>query len=262
LLPVDTVRSVARITSSSLAASPKGETILHDGELLAALRLGPALGLESNRPQQVRTVALLVISVGDERCALIADAALGITEVIVRPLPWAAGTPLGVAGAALDVEATSRLVLDPRGLLAILHRHAGIVHAPVAPTQVRHYLPILVVDDSLTTRMLEQSILQTAGFEVDVATSAEEGLGMARAREYGLFVVDVEMPGMNGFEFTSLTRTDAHLKNTPVVLVTSLSSESDKHKGREAGAAAYVVKGQFDQNHFLDQVKTLSRAAS
>jgi two-component system chemotaxis sensor kinase CheA len=108
--------------------------------------------------------------------------------------------------------------------------------------------------------MLEQSILQTAGFEVDVATSAEEGLGMARAREYGLFVVDVEMPKMNGFEFTELTRNDSRLKDTAVILVTSLNSETDKRKGREAGAAAYVVKGQFNQNHFLDQVRKLSRA--
>jgi two-component system chemotaxis sensor kinase CheA len=110
--------------------------------------------------------------------------------------------------------------------------------------------------------MLEQSILQTAGFEVDVATSAEEGLGMARAREYGLFVVDVEMPGMNGFEFTQLTRTDNRLRNISVILVTSLNSDADKRRGREAGASAYVVKGQFDQTFFLEQVRTLSRAVA
>jgi two-component system chemotaxis sensor kinase CheA len=185
---------------------------------------------------------------------------LGNSDAVVRPLPWAAGNPIGVAGAALDAEGAARLVLDPRGLVAISQRHSGVAPEPAAPARVRHYLPILVVDDSLTTRMLEQSILQTAGFEVDVATSAEEGLGMARAREYGLFVVDVEMPKMNGFEFTELTRNDSRLKDTAVILVTSLNSETDKRKGREAGAAAYVVKGQFNQNHFLDQVRKLSRA--
>jgi two-component system chemotaxis sensor kinase CheA len=262
LLPIDSVSSVARVAASAITAGPNGEVLLHENDLLSVLRLGRALGLSGSQSHSATTLATLVLTVGDERFAIVADAAQGTTEVVVRPLPWSAGHPLGVAGAALDVEGVARLVLDPRGLLAVLQRHSGIAPEPALPSQVRRHLPILVIDDSLTTRMLEQSILQTAGFEVDVATSGEEGLGMARAREYGLFVVDVEMPGMTGFDFTQLTREDGRLKNTSVILVTSLSSEADKRRGREAGAAAYVVKGQFDQNHFLEQVRTLSRAAT
>ena len=81
--------------------------------------------------------------------------------------------------------------------------------------------PILVIDDSLTTRMLEQSILESAGYEVDVAVSAEEALDKARARRYGLFIVDVEMPGMDGFEFVRVTRAEPRLSSTPAILVTS-----------------------------------------
>lgn len=262
LLPIDSVSSVARVASSTVTSGPNGEVLLHDNDLLPVLRLGKALGLGGSVQRSTPTIATLVITVGDERFAIVADVAQGTTEVVVRPLPWSAGNPLGVAGAALDVEGVARLVLDPRGLLAVLQRHAGIAPEPALPNHVRRHLPILVIDDSLTTRMLEQSILQTAGFEVDVATSAEEGLGMARAREYGLFVVDVEMPGMNGFEFTHLTRNDNRLRNISVILVTSLNSEADKRRGREAGASAYVVKGQFDQTYFLDQVRTLSRAVA
>ena len=54
--------------------------------------------------------------------------------------------------------------------------------------------------------MLEQSILETAGYEVHLATSAEEALEKARTQDYDLFVVDVEMPGMDGFEFVARTR--------------------------------------------------------
>jgi two-component system chemotaxis sensor kinase CheA len=259
LMPLDAVRSVLRLAGSAITASSRGEAILNEGELLSVLRLGPALGLGASRPEPGVAVVVVVVSAGSERFAVVAEGATAITEVVVRPLPWAAGVPLGVAGAALDVEGVPHLVLDPRGLLEILKQHAGVAPQPAPPTHVRHYLPILVIDDSLTTRMLEQSILQTAGFEVDVATSAEEGLTMAEAREYGLFVVDVEMPGMNGFEFTALTRADNRFKNISVILVTSLSSEADQQRGREAGASAYVVKGQFDQDHFLNQVRTLSK---
>ena len=63
--------------------------------------------------------------------------------------------------------------------------------------------------------MLEQSILESAGYEVDLATSAEEGLVTARERRYGLFLVDVEMPGMDGFEFVARTRADPVLRGRP-----------------------------------------------
>ncbi|MGC4070694.1 MAG: response regulator [Polyangiaceae bacterium] len=251
LLPLDVVKSVLRVPTSAVSTSTEGEVILFEGELVPVLRLGPALGYGSARVTSGVPLAVAIVQIGDDCYGLVADAASAISEVIVRPLPWAAGAPLGVAGAALDVEGISRLVLDPRGLLSILQKHAGRAPEPLAPAAVRRYLPILVVDDSLTTRMLEQSILQTAGFEVDVATSAEEGLAMAAARDYGLFVVDVEMPGMNGFEFTKTTRADARFKDTRVILVTSLSSEADQRRGRDAGASAYVVKGQFDQESLL-----------
>ena len=66
--------------------------------------------------------------------------------------------------------------------------------------------PILVIDDSLTTRMLETSILESAGFAVEQAMSGEEGLEKARRGAYSLFLVDVEMPGIDGFTFVERTR--------------------------------------------------------
>jgi two-component system chemotaxis sensor kinase CheA len=118
-------------------------------------------------------------------------------------------------------------------------------------------LPVLVIDDSLTTRMLEHSILRSAGYEVDLACSGEEGLQKASARRYGLYIVDVEMPGMNGFEFTARTRADVGQRATPVILVTSLASDADKKRGLDAGASGYIVKGEFDQRRFLQLVDEL-----
>src|SRR5690606_4315154 len=117
--------------------------------------------------------------------------------------------------------------------------------------------PILVIDDSLTTRMLEQSILESAGYEVDLAVSAEHGLEKARARHYALFLVDVEMPGMDGFEFVTLTRADPELRKTPAILVTSRNEPEDFERGTKAGASDYIVKGEFDQNRLLATIERL-----
>jgi two-component system chemotaxis sensor kinase CheA len=116
-----------------------------------------------------------------------------------------------------------------------------------------------VVDDSLTTRMVERSILESAGHRVEVARSGEEALEMARTRPYSLFLVDVEMPGMDGFEFVSQTRGDPGLRATPAVLVTSRNSPQDRLRGEQAGARAYIVKSEFDQGQFLRTIGQLVR---
>jgi two-component system chemotaxis sensor kinase CheA len=105
--------------------------------------------------------------------------------------------------------------------------------------------------------MLEQSILEAAGYDVDLATSAEEGLDMARRGPYALFLVDVEMPGMDGFTFVERVRADPALAHVPAILVTSRSSPEDRQRGLAAGAQAYIVKGEFDQSALLDRLKVL-----
>ena len=80
------------------------------------------------------------------------------------------------------------------------HRLAAASPHPRATTRnIRRPVPMLIVDESLTSRMLEQSVLESARHEVDLASSGEEGLEKAGARRHGLFLVDVEMPGMRGF---------------------------------------------------------------
>ncbi|MBI5531201.1 MAG: response regulator [Deltaproteobacteria bacterium] len=256
LVPLDAVIAVRTIRESDLARSSEGRQLIHDGEALRYARVGALVGLRGSALQEATTA--LVVRHDDGRLAIGAERLGGIREILVRPLPWAAGAAGAVLGASIDCDGVPRLVLDPGGLDGQIQKLAKSgAEAPVRVQEKRR--PLLVVDDSLTTRMLEQSILETAGYEVDVATSGEEALRMARSKQYALFVVDVEMPGMSGFDFTVLTRNDAALKEVPVVLVTSLSGEADEKRGLEAGAAAYVVKGKFHQGRFLGLVADLAR---
>jgi two-component system chemotaxis sensor kinase CheA len=105
--------------------------------------------------------------------------------------------------------------------------------------------------------VLEQSILESAGYAVELATCAEEGLDKARRRRYGLFLVDVEMPGMDGFGFVRAIRADPALADTPAILVTSRDTPQDRRRGAEAGAHAYVVKGEFEQGKVLEIIRGL-----
>jgi len=125
---------------------------------------------------------------------------------------------------------------------------------------VRPRLPILVVDDSLTTRMLEQSILESAGFEVELACSGEEGLEMMQARRFGVILVDVEMPGIDGFTFIERAKADERFRTIPFILVTSRGALEDRQRGSDVGASAFVVKADFDQRELLAHIDRLLEA--
>jgi two-component system chemotaxis sensor kinase CheA len=144
-------------------------------------------------------------------------------------------------------------VLDVTALLAAVQagRHQREAVRPVARR------PILVVDDSLTTRMLEQSILESAGYAVQLVTSGEEALEKARQEQYAMFIVDVEMPGMDGFEVIERLQQDSALRGIPAMLVTSRSAAEDRHRGEQVGARAYIVKSEFDEAVFLRTIRGL-----
>ena len=116
---------------------------------------------------------------------------------------------------------------------------------------------ILVADDSVTSRMLLKNILESAGYQVELATSAEEGLEVLRHKRYGAILVDVEMPGMDGFTFIERIRADARLHDIPAILVTSRNSPEDLQRGRDVGAHGHIVKSQFDQAELLAMIRPL-----
>ena len=178
----------------------------------------------------------------------------GLREVLKNALPDLAPAAPVIGGVSIDLDGTPRLVLDAAGLVGESGRAGG--GGSVAPEPARR-LPILVVDDSLTTRMLERSILESAGYEVDLAASGEEGLEKARSRQYGLFLTDIDMPGIDGFTFVSRTRADPELAGVPAILVSSRASAEDRARGAAAGASAYVVKGEFNQEELLAHIRRL-----
>jgi two-component system chemotaxis sensor kinase CheA len=200
-----------------------------------------------------RDASAVVIQSGATFVAAGVDRLLGTADVVVRPLPSNTETDPVVVGVALDTEGNPQLVLDPQALVAA----AQVSRAMQVESQASPRWPVLVIDDSLTTRMLEQAILESAGYDVELATSAEEAITKAKTKRYGLFVVDVEMAGMDGFEFVSRTRADPVLREIPAILVTSRGSDEDRQRGRDAGANGYIVKGEFDQNHLLQSIREL-----
>ncbi len=251
-VPLDAVRRTVWVSPGSVSSSPRGDHLVLDGTEIPFAPLASLLApgeLEGTRRDGSPAV---VLQSGAELFAIGVERLLGIRTIVLRPVPALAPPSPLLAGLFRDSEGRPRLVLEPEALAEALSGRAPRLEAGAVAARV-----ILVVDDSLTTRMLEQSILESAGYEVDVASSAEEALEKARARRYALFLVDVEMPGMDGYEFVERTRADAELGQVPAILVTSRSSAEDRRRGRDAGARDFIVKSDFEQGALLQRIGEL-----
>ncbi|MDY0749111.1 response regulator [Paucibacter sp. R3-3] len=257
-LPLDAVKQTLRLLPQDIAIGAQGCSVAYQGQSVPYARLADALrdGMEEGATDAQRSSAVIVQGQADGAlptlAALAVDRIVGTAYVTLRDPPELMPAHELLAGVAVDAEGRPQLVLDPDGLCAFARATLPKVRLAEAPK-----LPVLVIDDSLTTRMLEQSILESAGYAVHAAVSAEEGLEKARQQRYALFLVDVEMPGMDGFTFVERTRADPLLSQVPAMLITSLNSPADKQRGIDVGASGYIVKGEFAQSDFLQKVHQL-----
>lgn len=198
-----------------------------------------------------RLVAFVVDELVDEREIVVKSLGSFLTNV-----PNIAGvTVLGVDGLAL--------ILDVFGLLQTVRLGQTFAATPLNLKDQTSYFAVraaprlLVVDDSLTTRELERSILEAAGYQVETARDGVEALQACRERPFDLVLTDVEMPNMDGFKLSSAIRSDTNLQHLPIVIVSSRESTQDRQRGLTAGAQAYIVKSHFEQNRLLDTISKL-----
>ncbi len=115
---------------------------------------------------------------------------------------------------------------------------------------------IVVADDSMTILAMTSSRLERAGYDVVTATRGDDALRLVQENRPRLVLLDVEMPGLDGVEVTRQIRADEALAGTFIVLLTSLSEESDIETGIAAGANAYLTK-PFSPQELQTQVETL-----
>jgi two-component system chemotaxis sensor kinase CheA len=116
---------------------------------------------------------------------------------------------------------------------------------------------VLVADDSVTTRTLEKTILEAAGYDTVTVPDGAAALDALRAQEIDIVVSDIEMPRLDGFALTAEIRRDEALQQLPVILVTSLEAREHRERGVAVGADAYIVKSGFDQGKLLDAIGRL-----
>ena len=115
---------------------------------------------------------------------------------------------------------------------------------------------VLIVDDSPTEIHSLRTMLERNGYNVDTATSAEQGIQQAKNHQPDLILMDVVMPGMNGFQATRRLNKDKITATIPVIIVTTKGQETDEVWGIRQGARDYLVKPVKEQD-LIDRIKII-----
>jgi twitching motility two-component system response regulator PilH len=115
---------------------------------------------------------------------------------------------------------------------------------------------VLIVDDSPTERFFLNELLTKQGFAVSMAENAEEAMMKVKAVMPDLILMDVVMPGLNGFQATRQLTRDPDTAAIPIVIVTTKNQETDRVWGVRQGARAYLTK-PIDERKLLDTIKQI-----
>jgi chemotaxis protein histidine kinase CheA len=240
-----------------LAGKP---VVVRHGETLPLLDLGAALGVTGERD----ATAAVVVKHAERQVAWAVDGLEGERELVVKELGAFLGRLPVISGATIDGDGSVVCLVDLRELsdesesvAAPAYASMMSPHNEVGTAETVARPRVLVVEDSVGVRELERAILESAGYEVITAIDGSEGAARLRDAPTDLVLSDVEMPGMDGYQLTRTIRRTRGWEQVPVVIMTSRVSEEDQRAGLEAGASAYLLKTQFDQEQLVETVRRL-----
>jgi two-component system chemotaxis sensor kinase CheA len=229
-------------------------TLELDGTTVPWADLADTLGTDA--PPLSADAPLVVVAAGGRRAAVACDRLVGDRSVVVKSLGPVLAPLAGYLGAAILDDGGIALLLDPAHLVRAAAAAQATERADAG--SVRAAPKVLVVDDQFTVCELERTILEAAGYRVRTAENGRSALAVLDDEaDIECVVSDVEMPEMGGLELLDAIRSRPERASLPVVIVTSREDDGSRARGAQAGADAWVVKSQFDQQALLDTVGRL-----
>ncbi|WAM26003.1 hybrid sensor histidine kinase/response regulator [Myxococcus sp. NMCA1] len=253
-LASESVARLVRLTPGEVR-DVEGRPAWASGDALVPLAsLAEVLGLPPGPPRARR--GAVVLAAGSARAVVVVDEVLAEQEALVRSLGHRVRRARHVSAAAVLPDGRLSLLLNPVSLVRAAGGRPAASLFPAPATQ-RTRRRVVLADDSPTTRALEQSILESAGYEVVACVDGADAWERLQSGGADALVLDVEMPRMDGFALTEAVRASPRFSRLPVVLVTARGKPEDKARGLQAGASAYLVKSAFDPTSLLETLRRL-----
>jgi chemosensory pili system protein ChpA (sensor histidine kinase/response regulator) len=260
------IHDIRYVTREQVRALGTGQVYQDAGQVYELDRLDALIGRTSHGNDRDWFPALLVRTDSGALRAVRVQEVLDSQEIVVKSLGRYVPRPHGVVGVTILGDGSIAPVLDlPQLLRAPLH--AARIDAAALPAGVAARSPIeshrsaLVVDDSLSARRAAAQFMRDLGFSVRTAIDGIEAAALIEKQVPDIILVDMEMPRMNGLEFTTHVRTREATRHVPIIMITSRSTEKHRRQAEGAGVNVYLTK-PFSDTELLDHVERLTAAAT
>lgn len=213
--------------------------------------------IPKNGKKRQNEIPVVVLEYLNKKIAIMTDRILHYTTVVIKPLPPILKEFKALQGVVFDENYEIIPVLNIPDVM----RRFGTINVYDQKKLEMKKAPkvhsILVVDDSHTTRHIEQIILEAEGYKVSTACDGIEALEKMKMYNFDLVISDVKMPRMDGFVLIHNIRHTEGLKNIPVIFITSVFEADTQEKVFSLGANGYIVKSDFERENLVAKVKEL-----
>ncbi len=260
-MPLEAVETMVLISRDEIFALEGTQAITFGGQPVSITWLVDLLELPVTVPTSAKaidtsakTLSCIILKFGTNRLGILVDAILDQQDIVLKPQSKLLKRIRNISGATILGNGQVCMVLNPQDLLKSIQRGSGgTISQQTQQKQTKSKL--LLVEDSIIIRTQMKRLLEEAGYDVTIAVDGLEGFNKLRSGGFDAVVSDVEMPNLSGLDLTTKIRQYREYNELPIILVTTLASETDKRRGAQAGANAYLTKGDFDQKILIETLK-------
>ena len=247
------VEQVLSLRPEQLAAARLRGSIEDRGQSYPLYFLQQLLGLPAPAVATQGYSPILLLRSGLQRIALHVDELTRNQEIVIKNINPQLARVAGVTGATVLGDGRVVLIINP---VHLTHRTPSAINeaAPVLPAATPPALPlVMVVDDSLTVRKITGRLLEREGYQVMTAKDGLDALEQMHGILPDALLVDIEMPRMDGFDFSSRIRKDARTAAIPIIIISSRTADKHRNRAEQIGVNAFLGK-PYQESELLAQV--------
>jgi chemosensory pili system protein ChpA (sensor histidine kinase/response regulator) len=255
-IPSVLIEQVMQFKPQALAAAYSERSVMWQAKRVPFQYMGTLLELPDAMPIAQRYSPVVVLRSGAQHLAVHVDNIVGNQEVVVKNVGPQLARLNGIAGGTVLGDGEIVLIMNPVQLSQaqqanqLLRNNSQEVLEVIDAVQMEASLQvpatIMVVDDSLTVRKVTQRLLSREGFQVVLAKDGVDGLRQLQDQLPDVMLVDIEMPRMDGFDFTRAVRADERTKHIPIIMITSRTADKHRNHALSLGVNIYLGKPYSD----------------
>ena len=253
MIPSHYIHEVITTSGENIITMQNQHFISLHGKIIPLHYLSSILGTG----QQKNIANVIIVEYLETKMAIVVDSIKQNENVIITPLPECLQKIVSLQGVVYDENYSIIPIIDIPFIMQRMRELVSYDTKKYISKNIKKTRTVLIVDDSATTRQIEQAIFEADGYAVETAIDGVDALEKLRKRNVDLVVTDISMPRMDGKTLLSNIRRMENISNIPVIVVSGAYDMYSKKQFMNLGAQAFIVKSDFQRGNLLDTVKEL-----